>query len=71
MTDESTGIGPLSDEERAEMLAFIRRWGSGNGWTGTLGQACCYIHRLLNIERESPSRTTDNALKPYVGSTLF
>ena len=37
----------MTSEHIEEIQQFIRRYGSANGWTGTLGQACTYIHELL------------------------
>lgn len=37
----------MTAEHIEEIQQFIRKYGSANGWTGTLGQACAYIHELL------------------------
>ncbi len=41
----------MTDDRLAEMWQFIRRYGSGNCWTGTTGTAAAMILELLK-ERE-------------------
>lgn len=43
----------MTPERLAEIEQFIRRYGSANGWTGTLGLACVYIHELLQELRKA------------------
>lgn len=38
---------PVSESRRVEIVRFIRKYGSGNCWTGTVGSACRMIHDLL------------------------
>lgn len=59
----------IVDAERmAEIERFIRRYGPGNCWTGTLGTAATFIHELLS-ERDAmadipPRNYPDDIPKP-------
>lgn len=46
---------PISTARLIEMRRFINKYGSGNGWTGTIGEACTMIHELLK-ERDDASQ---------------
>ena len=37
----------MTGERLQAMKHFINRFGSGNGWTGTVGEAATMIHELL------------------------
>lgn len=52
----------MTDERLAEIWQFIRKYGSGNGWTGTLGLACTMIHELLK-EREATSQAPSHPVR--------
>ena len=38
---------PLTEARITDMRRFIRKYGSGNCWTGTVGEACTMIFELL------------------------
>lgn len=45
----------IADKRIKEMWEFIRKYGSGNCWTGTVGEACSMIYELLK-ERQPDGR---------------
>ena len=47
---------PISTARLIEMRRFINKYGSGNCWTGTLGEACAMIHELLKERGDDASK---------------
>lgn len=46
----------ISTARLIEMRRFINKYGSGNCWTGTLGEACTMIHELLKERGDDASQ---------------
>lgn len=49
-------VRPLSTARLVEMRRFINKYGSGNGWTGTIGEACTMIYELLKERGDDASQ---------------